>query len=166
MNFEDVTYDDYPAQIWTVVEISVAIIIACMPVCRIVIEHLLPVSFLPNSRRYLRTTGKSGNQLLKSVDRPLTSREQPAQDVYSVLDEEIEGIQLRMPEAAAAAGKKDRMDIEWNGDDRGLRYTAEANRTSSHAASALEGNGKTNSDVEAGNSIAVQHDVVVTRQER
>ena len=165
VNFEDVTYDDYPSQIWTVVEISVAIIVACLPVCRVVIEHLLPVNLLPSQRRYVRTKD-AANGTFKS-DRPLTSSEQQAQDVYSVLDEEIGGLELGVPEAAAVPARGGRRDMmeETRGDGRGLRYTAEANRVSGEAAAVLDGNRV--SDLEAGShSIAVQHDVFVTTQGR
>ena len=158
------TYDDYPAQIWTTVEIGVAIIIACLPVCRVVIEHLLPVDFLPNSRRYLRTKDKNNDQLLKSVERPFTSRERQAQDVYGVLDDETLGMQLKVPEATAAPGTTDKIGDQRQEGSRPLRYTAEVNRANSDDAAAIHGQGRWFSDVEAGNSIAVKHDVVVTRQ--
>ncbi|KAL8713855.1 MAG: hypothetical protein Q9220_002000 [cf. Caloplaca sp. 1 TL-2023] len=51
VDFSDVTYEDYNAQIWTVVEISVAIIIACLPLCRVVIEHCFPVRLFSSSAR-------------------------------------------------------------------------------------------------------------------
>lgn len=167
VNFQDVTYDDYPAQIWTVVEISVAIIVACLPVCRIVIEYLLPVTFLPSSRRYIRTRDRSHNVF--KGDNTLTGSEQQAQDVYSVLDEEIGGLELNVPEPAATLGKKDRGATSEGRDTKeetagyggDLWYTAEANRASGDATAKLHGK-----ELEGGNSITIQHDVVVTRQGR
>lgn len=88
-----------------------------------------------------------------------------------MLDEEIGGVELSVPEPAAASSKKggsvsggrDMME-ETRGDAGGLRYTAEANRASGDAAAAFDG--RRGSDLEAGNSIAVQHDVTVTSQGR
>ena len=158
------TYDDYPAQIWTEVEVGVAIILACMPVCRVVVEHLLPASFLPNSRRYLRTKYKGNNQFLKSGD----NTERQAQSDYGVLDEDIEGFQLSRPGAAAVPSIRDKVEEEGQEGSRGLRYTAGGSWASNSADAAFdgEGDGKRDTDVEAGKSIAVQHDVMVTRQGR
>ena len=89
-----------------------------------------------------------------------------------MLDDEIGGMELRVPEPAAVlgkqdgsiAGERDRME-ETRGDAGGLGYTAEANRASGDAAT-LGLDGRRVSDVEVGNSIAVQHDVLVTTQGR
>ena len=148
-------------------EIGVAIIIACLPVCRVVIEHLLPANFLPNSRRYIRTKDKNRSHSLKSFERPLKSEGQQARDVYGVLGGDVPGVQLTIPEAAAAPMTTDDMTVAMQQESSGkVRYTAEANRASSEDVPAFDGNGTRFSDVEAGNSIAVKHDVVVTRQER
>ena len=147
-------------------EIGVAIIIACLPVCRVVIEHLLPANFLPNSRRYIRTKDKNRSYSLRSVERPLRSGEQQARDVYSVPDGDVPAVQLKVPEAAAAPMTTDEMAVGMQQSSPKLQYTAEANRASSEDVAALDGNGRRISDVEAGKSIAVKHDVVVTRQER
>ena len=83
-----------------------------------------------------------------------------------MLDEEVDGLQLGVPEAVAVPSKRDMMEEERQGDSSRLRYTAEANWASSDANAALNGDGTRDADVEAGRSIAVQHDVTVTRQGR
>ena len=85
--------------------------------------------------------------------------------MYGVLNEESLGTQLKVPEAAAAPGTTDTMGDKRQEGSRGLRYTAEANRASRDDAAAFN-EIRNNSDIELGNSIAVKHDVEVTRQGR
>jgi len=101
VNFEDVTYGDYQAQIWTVVEVSVAIIIACLPLCRVAFEHILSLSIMSTGRKHphsaswtnLEAQGQHDQQPLKRGDEPAGTR--------NPFDEELDAIELQTPSRPA-----------------------------------------------------------------
>ncbi|KAL9602097.1 MAG: hypothetical protein Q9219_002093 [cf. Caloplaca sp. 3 TL-2023] len=68
VNFEDVTAEDYRAQVWTVVEISVAIILACLPLCRVVVQHFLPGHFLSHTLKQPMMHTKSWTLEVQDLD--------------------------------------------------------------------------------------------------
>lgn len=95
VNFEDVTFADYSAQIWTVVEVSVAIIVACLPLCRWLIDRMLPRSLLSSSQG----SGGSSNQKNNRLQPPsaMHSSWRPGKastDLYHNLYEEDDTLEL------------------------------------------------------------------------
>ncbi|KAL9003589.1 MAG: hypothetical protein Q9188_003555 [Gyalolechia gomerana] len=99
VSFKDVTYEDYRAQIWTVVEISIAIIVACLPICRVVLKHFIPGHFLSHTlKQHLHT--KSWVHAVEGQElddkRPLGRREQDP------FDEEAGSVELQVPVPPAA----------------------------------------------------------------
>ena len=101
VNLSDVTYADYPAQIWTVVEVSVAIIIACLPVCRTVIERFLRLSLrlFSHSDKYQQTE-ESALQGVLHYEEPVQGLNIPTRahgqvpDPYRRLEEQADAIPL------------------------------------------------------------------------
>lgn len=94
VNFHDVTYDDYNAQVWTVVEVSIAIIVACLPICRVVIQHFLPGHFLSHTLKQHVHTKSWGHSVEMDDNRPLGRREQQAES--DLFDEEAAGGDVEM----------------------------------------------------------------------
>jgi hypothetical protein len=96
VNFEDVTFADYKAQTWTVVEVSVAAIVACLPLCRWVIDLVLPRNLLSSTTRSNRSNQKSKSnntsQLQTKGREPWHPTHTP--DSYRTLDEEDDTIEL------------------------------------------------------------------------
>ena len=112
MNFDDVTYDDYPAQIWTTVEINTAIIIACLPICRPVIEKILSKRFLPRSWRYTRTR-EDGDRILRNHS-PLArggASNQSVQTAFGGVSRDLELTSIP-PTAATVELYQNRLNIE------------------------------------------------------
>jgi hypothetical protein len=93
VNFEDVTFADYNAQIWTVVEVSVAIIVACLPLCRWVLDLVLPRSLLSSARRSeQRSTVNNASQVTHQGHESWHARK--VGDSYRTFDEEDDTIEL------------------------------------------------------------------------
>lgn len=96
VDFADVTYADFQAQIWTTIEVSVAIIVACLPLCRVIVEHV-PRRFKSSSRKQPRTPEWANLEAQAQNDRQPLHRDNGAAGSRSPFEEELNTIELQFP---------------------------------------------------------------------
>ena len=172
VDLADITYTDYPSQIWSLVEVSVAIIVACLPVCRTIIERFIRLFPLPYSRKYQGTTNNTTART-DSYNRSIIDDGAPSRlrgylpDAYRRLDEEADAMELTSnvrPPTTTTLSEFPRNSIGSLTDTSGrpvkLDHATDAKKATCKSTATAEL--REQDGVGSGNAIAVQHDITVT----
>ncbi|KAK0507627.1 hypothetical protein JMJ35_010150 [Cladonia borealis] len=171
VDLTDVTYTDSSSQIWSLVEISVAIIVACLPVCRTVIERAIRLFPLPYYRKYRGTTNTTART--DSYNRSIIDDGAPSRlrgylpDAYRRFDEESDAMELTTnvrPPSTTTHSEFPRNSIGSLTDTSGrpvkLDHATDAKKATGKSTVAAEL--REQDGVGSSNAIAVQHDITVT----